>query len=145
MFKKGPIAEAVRASISIPGIFAPEVIDGRLLVDGGVVDRIPVSVVKEMGSDIVIGVDVSKAKVNAEISSIFDVIMQSLDILQDELVAHRTIASDIMIRPNLDTFSSRAFTNIQEMISIGEQAAHEQLPSILQAIDHWKENKKSEI
>ena len=145
VFKKGPIAEAVRASISIPGIFAPEVIDGRLLVDGGVVDRIPVSVVKEMGSDIVIGVDVSKAKVNAEISSIFDVIMQSLDILQDELVAHRTIASDIMIRPNLDTFSSRAFTNIQEMILIGEQAAHEQLPSILQAIDHWKENKKSEI
>ena len=60
----------MRASISIPGIFAPEVIDGRLLVDGGVVDRIPVSVVKEMGSDIVIGVDVSKAKVNAEISSI---------------------------------------------------------------------------
>ncbi|TYR82617.1 patatin family protein [Priestia megaterium] len=140
VFKTGSVSQAVRASISIPGIFAPEKVEGRLLVDGGVVDRIPVSVAREMGADIVIAVDVSKAKRNAEISSIFDVILQSLDILQDELVTNRAVASDIMIRPQVEAFSSRAFTNIQEIIEIGERAAYEQLPSIKQAIAQWKEN-----
>ncbi|WP_110112942.1 patatin-like phospholipase family protein [Bacillus sp. CGMCC 1.16541] len=140
VFKTGPVAEAVRASISIPGIFVPEPWNGRLLVDGGVVDRIPVSVVKEMGADIVIGVDVSRVKINAEVGSIFDVILQSLDILQDELVKNREIASDVMIRPQLEMFSSRAFTNIKEIISIGEEEAFKQIPKIKDAIEKWKEN-----
>ena len=62
VFTEGPIDDAVRASISIPGIFVPEKQNGRLLVDGGVVDRVPVSVVKKMGADIVIAVDVSRCK-----------------------------------------------------------------------------------
>ncbi|MBM7701752.1 patatin-like phospholipase family protein [Metabacillus iocasae] len=140
VFKSGPVAEAVRASISIPGIFVPEQWNGRLLVDGGVVDRIPVSVVKDMGADIVVGVDVSRVKVDAEVGSIFDVILQSLDILQDELVKNREIASDVMIRPHVEMFSSRAFTNIKEMISIGEEEAYKQVPKIKEAIEKWKEN-----
>ena len=79
-----------------------------LLVDGGVVDRVPVSVVKEMGADIVIAVDVSRVKTNAEITSIYDVIMQSIDIMQMELVENRQIASDVMIRPHVEKYSSRA-------------------------------------
>ncbi|MFC3882693.1 patatin-like phospholipase family protein [Bacillus songklensis] len=145
VFREGPVADAVRASISIPGIFVPEKINGRLLVDGGVVDRIPVSVVKEMGADFIIGVDVSRVKINAEISSIFDVILQSLDILQDELVKHREVASNIMIRPHVEMFSSRAFTNIQEIIAIGEEEARKQLPKIQVLIDKWKEKQQDEI
>ena len=145
VFRDGPVADAVRASISIPGIFVPEKVNGRLLVDGGVVDRIPVSVVKEMGADFVIGVDVSRVKVNADISSIFDVILQSLDILQDELVKHREIVSDVMIRPHVETFSSRAFTNIQEIIAIGEQETRKQLPRIQMLIDQWEEKQSDEI
>lgn len=97
VFKKGPVAEAVRASIAIPGIFVPEKLDGRLFVDGGVVDRIPVSVAKEMGADIVIAVDVSSVKKNEDVTSIFDVIMQSIDIMQMELVSIREVASDVML------------------------------------------------
>ena len=113
VFTKGPVADAVRASISIPGIFVPAKIDGRLLVDGGVIDRVPVSVVKEMGADLVIAVDVSRVKTDAEITNIYDVIMQSLDIMQMELVENRQIASDIMIRPPVEKYSARAFTNIR--------------------------------
>ena len=116
VFKEGPIAEAVRSSISIPGVFVPEKKDGRLLVDGGVVDRVPVSVVKGMGADIVIAVDVSRVKTDAEITNIYDVIMQSLDIMQMELVINRQIASDIMMRPSVEKYSARAFTNIEEII-----------------------------
>ncbi|MBY0120815.1 patatin-like phospholipase family protein [Bacillus sp. S/N-304-OC-R1] len=139
IFDKGPIADAVRASISIPGIFVPERLNGRLLVDGGVVDRVPVSVVKEMGADIVIAIDVSHVKTNAEITSIYDVIMQSLDILQMELVSHREIVSDLMIKPRVEMYSSRAFTNIEDIIRIGEEETRKFIPQIKQVINEWKE------
>ena len=66
-----------------------------------------------MGADIVIAVDVSRVKTDAEITSIYDVIMQSIDIMQMELVENRQIASNVMIRPPVEIYSSRAFTNIR--------------------------------
>lgn len=140
VFKKGPVAEAVRASIAIPGIFVPEKLDGRLFVDGGVVDRIPVSVAKEMGADIVIAVDVSHVKFNSDITSIFDVIIQSIDIMQMELVANREVASDVMIRPRVEMYDSKAFTNIEEIITIGEEEAKKHIDRIKQCIEQWKES-----
>ncbi|MDQ0155896.1 patatin-like phospholipase family protein [Robertmurraya andreesenii] len=139
IFKEGPIADAVRASISIPGIFVPEKLNDKLLVDGGVVDRVPVSVVEEMGADIIIAVDVSHVKQNTEITSIFDVIMQSIDILQMEAVANRAIASDIMIRPPVEMYNSRAFTNIDEIIAIGEEETKKHIQKIHGLIEQWKE------
>ena len=62
VFKEGSVSQAVRASISIPGVFVPHEIGGRQLVDGAVVDRIPVSVLKEMGADLIIASDVSRVK-----------------------------------------------------------------------------------
>jgi len=141
IFTQGPISDAVRASIAIPGIFVPEKIDGKLLVDGGVIDRVPVSVVKDMGADITIGVDVSQVKRNAEISTIFDVIMQSIDILQLEIIENRQIASDVMIRPPVGKYNSRTFTNINEIIEAGEKEARKMIPAIREQIDSWKEEK----
>lgn len=140
VFKSGPIAETVRASIAIPGIFVPEKLDGRLFVDGGVVDMIPVSVAKEMGADIVIAVDVSNVKVSSEVNSILDVIMQSIDIMQMELVANREVASDIMIRPRVEMYDSRAFTNIEEIIKMGEEEAKKHIEKIRQCMEEWKES-----
>lgn len=139
VFQEGPIADAVRASISIPGIFVPEKYNGKLLVDGGVVDRVPVSVVEEMGADIIIAVDVSRAQLNTEITSIYDVIMQSIDILQMEIVTHREIASDIMIKPPVEMYSSRAFTNIDEIIAHGEEETKKHVDTIKGLIERWKE------
>src|SRR3954447_22443646 len=138
VFQNGPVAEAVRASISIPGIFVPEKYEGRILVDGGVADRVPISVAKEMGADIVIAVDVSRVKRNAEITSIYDVIMQSIDIMQTEIITIREIAANIMIRPPVDMFSSRAFTNIEEIIKAGEDEAKKHIPEINRIIGQWK-------
>lgn len=140
VFQEGPISEAVRASISIPGIFVPERIGGRLLVDGGVIDRVPVSVVKDMGADIVIAVDVAQVKRDQDIMSIYDVIIQSLDILQMELVKSREFAADIMIRPRVEQYNSRAFTDISEIISIGEEAAKQNMNRIKESIENWKES-----
>ena len=144
VFREGPIAPAVRASISIPGIFVPEKINNRLLVDGGVVDRVPVSVAKEMGADIVIAVDVSHINQEVEITSIYDVIFQSLEILQMELVASRESASDVMIRPRVEKYGSKSFTNLPEIITIGEEAARKKIDLIKERIETWKESLKNE-
>lgn len=138
VYKKGPVAEAVRASISIPGIFVPEKYDGRILVDGGVADRVPVSVAKEMGADIIIAVDVSMVKRNAEISSIYDVIMQSIDIMQTEIIKSRDLTASIMLRPPVEMFSSRAFTNIEEIIKAGEEETKKHISQIKNVIEQWK-------
>ncbi|KKB42254.1 patatin-like phospholipase family protein [Bacillus thermotolerans] len=140
IFTKGSVADAVRASIAIPGIFVPEKINGRLLVDGGVIDRVPVSVVKDMGADITIAVDVASVKKDAKIQTIFDVIMQSIDILQLEIIDNRKMASDIMIRPPVEKYNSKAFTNIEEIVLAGEEEAKKKIPEILEKIRHWKEN-----
>ncbi|WP_223700340.1 patatin-like phospholipase family protein [Sutcliffiella deserti] len=144
VFTKGSIADAVRASISIPGIFVPEKVDGRLLVDGGVIDRVPVSVAKDMGADIVIAIDVSNVKTNEPIDSIFDVILQTIDIMQNELVKKSELEADVMLRPPVGHYSSRAFTNIEEIIRIGEEETKRYIPLIRKKIEEWKEKQQDE-
>lgn len=139
VFRSGKVADAVRASISIPGIFVPEKIGNQLLVDGSVIDRVPVSIVSEMGADIVIAVDVSMHKPTPHITSIFDVILQSIDIMQEEMVRHRMIDSTVMIRPQLTNFHLSAFEKAKDMIAIGEREADKKIDEIQQAIADWKE------
>lgn len=130
VFTEGPIAEAVRASISIPGIFVPEELEGDYYVDGGVIDRVPVSVLKEMGADIIIAVDVSFVDSTYPITSIFDVIAQSIDVMEREILKHRLLDADIMIRPNVGHFSTNHYSNLDELIAEGEKAALDMIPEI---------------
>ncbi|WP_186577569.1 patatin-like phospholipase family protein [Aquibacillus kalidii] len=141
VFSKGIASDAVRASISIPGIFVPERIGKHLYIDGGVIDRVPVSVAKEMGADIVIAVDCSHFTPNNQVQSIYDVMMQSIDIMQDELVSHIGIDADIMLKPRVSSYSSRAFTNIKEIIEHGEIEARNKIEDIIHSIQKWKEKK----
>ncbi|MBU8907131.1 patatin-like phospholipase family protein [Desertibacillus haloalkaliphilus] len=140
VFNEGNLAVATRASISIPGIFVPEKVDGRLLVDGGVIDRVPVTVVKEMGADVTIAVDVSFFNVEPEITSIYDVILQSMDIMEREMVRHREIDSDVMIRPIGYQQSSINFTNVETFIDLGEEETKKKIKDIENIIKAWKEN-----
>ncbi|WP_079529737.1 MULTISPECIES: patatin-like phospholipase family protein [Halobacillus] len=140
VFQNGPASDAVRASIGIPGIFVPEKINDRLYIDGGVIDRVPVSVVKQMGADLIIAVDCSHFDADPSIHSIYDVIFQSIDIMQDQLSTAMGISSDadVMIRPEVTTYSSRAFTNIKEIIEAGEAATTLQIDAIKHKIANWK-------
>jgi NTE family protein len=64
--------------------------------------------------------------------------MQSIDIMQTEILINREIASDIMIRPPVELYSSRAFTNIEEIITLGEEETKKQLEQIKSVIASWK-------
>ncbi|PWA13391.1 esterase [Pueribacillus theae] len=140
IFRDGNIADAVRASISIPGVFVPENINGRYFVDGSVVDRVPVSVVKEMGADVIIAVDVFNLKTKPQITTIVDVILQSLDIMQNEMVRYHEIKTDIIIRPDLGNYSLHSFEHANELIQLGKRETEKQLTNIEKAIENWKES-----
>ncbi|WP_062048531.1 patatin-like phospholipase family protein [Bacillus sp. JCM 19034] len=139
LFEKGDIASIVRASIAIPGIFVPEVIEGRTLVDGGVIDRVPVLALKEKGADITIAVDVSYLKQTAKMKSIYDIMVQSMDIMTRELVRAQEMESTFMIRPIARQVNPLAFTEIDNLIKSGEEAAREQIEEIKKTIATWRE------
>ena len=130
VFVRGNAAEAVRASISIPGVFVPHEIQGRLYVDGGVIDRIPVTVARQMGAHIVIGVDVSPRKLNSEVTTILDVIMQSFQIMETQIKKPMEYRSDVIIRPDVERFKPRAFHGLNEIIAEGVRATEMQIPRI---------------
>ncbi|MET3505152.1 NTE family protein [Halalkalibacter oceani] len=139
VIRSGDVAAAVRASIAIPGIFVPEEWNGRMLVDGGVIDRVPVSVVKEMGADITIAVDVSYFRTEPELGTIYDVIMQSMDIMAREMIRSQEMNSSVMIRPIIKHSSSLDFSGVVQLIACGEAATKEKMAAIKQCIREWEE------
>jgi NTE family protein len=98
---RGPIARAVRASSAIPGVFNPVEYQGRLLVDGGVVDNIPISVARDKGADIVIAVDISENVTNFNVTNMVDVVLQSVNIMFSENVGFKKKDADVLITPSV--------------------------------------------
>ncbi|TCW37476.1 patatin-like phospholipase family protein [Laceyella sacchari] len=141
VFKEGPIDVAVRASIAIPGIFEPVRIGDQILVDGGVIDRIPISVVREMGADFVIAVDVIPRVNKAKIKNIFDVIAQTLVIMEKEITSQRWPMADFLIHPDVADISPTAFNRMDECVKRGEREARKVLPQLLALIENWQGEK----
>jgi len=139
VFREGPVDQAVRASISIPGIFVPERVGDRLLVDGGVIDRVPVTVTREMGADIVIAVDVAQYEMKMKVTTIFDVIAQAIDVMEREILRHRMLSADLVIRPDVGHYSSIAYTGVEEIIAEGERTGQEHVERIKELIEQWEE------
>lgn len=127
---KGDLAHAIRASMSVPGVFAPLRIDDRLLVDGGIVGNLPVDVIQELGVDVVIAVDVEFPLYGEdELGSVLTISEQMLTILiRKETLRQidRLGAGDVLIRPELGTYGSTNFGDILDTIEPGERAARNQ-------------------
>ncbi len=138
VFKEGLVCRAVRASISIPGFFVPLASDDRLLVDGGVLDRIPVDVVREMGAKIVIAVDTGIYRRSTRFNSVLDIVTRSFEIMQQEICRFQLTETDIVIMPELDDIAPSQFERASEAIDAGEVAAREALPQILTLLEQRK-------
>jgi NTE family protein len=136
LFTEGSLAEAIRASCSYPGIFVPQRIDGRLLVDGGIINTVPVSVARRMGYDIVIAVDVGFCVQVGEIKSIFGVILQAFQITGNELNRYQSMPADVIVRPDLGAINQLDFESSKIAIQKGEMAALEKLKEIKKKIGH---------
>jgi len=122
----GNVAEAVRASMSIPAVLTPVEIDGRLLVDGGIAANVPVDVVRAMGADIVIAVDIGQPLYEKdEIKSTLTIVDQLSTILTRKNMAPQLERADIVISPDVRGISTFAFDDIASIIPLGVVAATE--------------------
>ena len=122
----GSLARALRASMSVPGVFAPVEWNGMLLVDGGMSNNLPISVVREMGADVVIAVDISTPLYKQEeLNSVLKVTEQLTGFLTRRNT-ERQIASlsdaDMLIVPEIGDFSSAKFEESMQLIEIGLEA-----------------------
>ncbi len=121
---KGYLPDAIRASMAIPTVFTPVELDNRLLVDGGLVNNFPVREVKERGADILIGVNCGfRAYRKEEIKSLTEVLEQSLYVMASEKGETSKELCDILIEPVFDENNAASFSNADELIQIGEDAA----------------------
>lgn len=131
----GPVAKAVRASSSIPGVFQPVDYNGRLLVDGGVIENIPISVAKEKGADIIIAVDISENVTNFKITNVVDVMIQSVNIMFAENVSSKKKNADVLITPPVGDVSMLDFTQKKRCMQAGITATQKMIPAIKAAIE----------
>ena len=140
----GSVVEAVRASISIPAVFTVVKYEGRFLVDGGLSNPVPVSVLKEMGADFTIAVNViptiskrhpSRGKKSAGVKNekepnIFNVLMNMIDITDNRLAKSSTSVADIVIEPDTSDIGPSDFNRAREIILKGELAATDAIPGL---------------
>lgn len=127
VFRKGHLPQVIRASMSIPAVFAPVELDGRLLVDGGMTDNIPLDVAREMGVDVAIVVDIGTPLRNRkQLTTVVDVLNQSITLMtrrnsEEQLAALHP--DDVLIQPPLASFGATDFGRAEEMIDAGYRAA----------------------
>ncbi len=122
----GKLFDAMRSTMSIPGVFAPVRVDGMVLVDGGVRDNYPTSLAHELGADIIIGVDISNEDRTADdIHNIGNILGQTMFLLHQEAFEKNVKMADVTVRPDLEDYSMMAFDteSIDSIIARGEAAA----------------------
>jgi NTE family protein len=148
----GSLLDAARASIAMPGLFTPVVRDGTVLVDGGLVNPVPVSMCRAFGAEIVIAVDLSwgklgpyrnmgrdlpkRASEQPKIPSIFEVFNTALDITEQRVARSRLAGepADVLITPLLADFGTMEYHRGVEAIAEGRAAVERMLPLIEQVV-----------
>ncbi|MBI2212951.1 MAG: patatin-like phospholipase family protein [Acidobacteria bacterium] len=130
VLRGGDLGQAIRASMSIPGIFSPVVIDGRTLVDGGLARNLPVDLAREMGAEVIIAVDVGQPMEEKQLWSIGSVTGQVMGFQIAANTRAQSKLADVIVRPRLTGFGSAQFERGLEMVPFGEAAARDVAPEL---------------
>ncbi len=135
---KGSVARAVRASSAIPGVFEPVAHVGKILVDGGVVENIPISVARAKGADLVIAVDISANLGNPNITNLLGVSLQAANIMFAINVERTKKDADVLIQPaGIGDVGTLDFTQKKRCMVAGIAAGQQAVPAIQKAIQDW--------
>jgi len=120
----GSLASALRATMSLPGIFPPVERDGKVLVDGGAMNNVPADVVRRMGADVVIAINVGYMGDTRTINrSILGLMNQTIDVMMQATTRTSMTAADIVINPPLQGFASLDWRRSPELAAEGYRAA----------------------
>ncbi|SDQ56120.1 NTE family protein [Pseudoxanthomonas sp. CF385] len=134
VFAEGDLAAAIRASMSVPGVFAPVKIDGRLLVDGGVLDNVPVDEARKLGAERLIVSRVgSPLRTEEGLTSPLAITEQMSSILMQRAVEAQLAtlgAQDLLLAPDLGDIASEQFNRAPEAVAPGERAADAVVPQL---------------
>jgi NTE family protein len=134
VFDHGRLYQAMRASMSVPGMFAPVEIDGRVLGDGGLVNNLPVDVVRRMGADIVIAVNIGTPLMSRDqLQSVVGYASQMINILTEQNVRAQLAQlrpEDILISPDLGSLSFIDFAAAPKFVELGIAAAESMRPKL---------------
>jgi NTE family protein len=126
VFSNGRLFEAIRASMSVPGLFSPVEMNGRLLADGGLVKNLPIDVARALGADVIIAVNIgSTLSRRSQLGDLVGVYQQMINILTEQNVINQIKqlqANDILITPDLKDFSFLDFAGALRLISLGDAA-----------------------
>ncbi len=149
IFNRGDLSKAVRASISIPGIFEPVENDGRILIDGGWKAPVPTQVLKDAGCDVIIAVNLNSIEMNKPVydnatlkkkkvkfPNILQILLESTEIYEKELISLKDEIQDVdvLIEPRVFTRDSYDFNHSKKLIRKGELATEKQIKKIKRVI-----------
>ncbi|GIU77491.1 MAG: patatin [Bryobacteraceae bacterium] len=131
VFSRGPLTMALRASMSLPALFAPVEMDGMMLVDGGLLNNLPVDVVRAMGADIVIAVALEKPPDDQRYVSLLGVAGRSISIMVAANERRSMGLADLVVMPDLNGLDTNDYARLEEFVVRGRQAAERKA--------HWLE------
>jgi 1-acyl-sn-glycerol-3-phosphate acyltransferase len=134
----GPVADGVRASMSLPGVMNPWPVSGRMCIDGAVVNPMPASVLRDAGLRIVIGSNVAGQELPTQnlagTPHLLQIMSRMVNSMEREMIKAQVPLVDVLIRPVIGVASSFDFSRIDEFVAEGERAAREQLDEIKAAL-----------
>jgi len=137
VIEHGNLAKAMRASMAIPSVFTPEVIDGKRLYDGGLINNFPANHLRDKGIDIIIGIDVGDHSTN-ELSNIYQVMEQIVFMTTQPLLEANQQLCSVLIFPDITEYSVSSFNAVDSLILRGERAVrlhYEDLKALVNSLN----------
>ncbi len=127
----GPLAQAVRASMAIPGVFTPVAIKGHMLADGGMVQNIPVETVRAMDTDAVVAIELHLAPADiSELNSLSGVLSRAIDVMITQNEKHSLLLADVKVSIDMKGFSVSDYSRVDELIQLGYKTAASQATAL---------------
>ena len=142
IFRSGSLRTAIRASSAVPGVLPPVGMDGRMYVDGGWAESVPISAVKQLGAHFIIASDVTRditaIEAKTDLKNSMDIMLRANDIVRSSMNMLRTKEADFVIHPEVGDAPWSAFENLDAYITSGYKAAIMAMPSLKKAILKFK-------
>jgi NTE family protein len=144
VFDHGPVAEAMRASMSVIGIMEPAHVAGRFLIDGGSVNPVPTQLLADKGISIILASNVipgleerlhrRELKREGKLPNIVGILLGAMEIMESEIIKSRLGPVDVLIQPDIERYATLDYDKYGEIIKRGEEAAREQIVNIKQRL-----------
>ncbi|HUD65650.1 MAG TPA: patatin-like phospholipase family protein [Candidatus Sulfotelmatobacter sp.] len=144
VLRKGPLSQAVRASMAIPGVFTPVEINGQVLADGGMVQNIPVETVREMGADVVVAVELRLPPGDrAQLETLTGVLSRAVDVMITQNERRSLALAQATVSVNMSGFGLSDYGRVEELAQLGYKSAASQsavlLPYAIQDPAQWQQ------